>query len=288
LSIAAIVLPLSQWARGWVKVKVAKHLFEHRYDYRAEWLGFTETLGRSGEDAPPLSDRIVKALSDISDAPGGLLLVAEAGGAIGETASYNWAAGHSPASDSSIADATGHGHDQTRKNSACRAQRWAGCGRAKPVPLLAVSATWVACSASRLALPRSSAAAYGTPGVSASAYIRRRSALCFLSSRRVTPSSAGRSVASRRSRSTAAAASPMARHDVSSPPVPPRGDNIYGGASELTRGGPTPLPGRRGPEPPQNTSPPANSPVPGCSYGKKPGSVNALATFCVNLSVTVP
>ena len=99
LSIAAIVLPLSQWARGWVKVKVAKHLFEHRYDYRAEWLGFTETLGRSGEDAPPLSDRIVKALSDISDAPGGLLLVAEAGGAIGETASYNWAAGHSPASD---------------------------------------------------------------------------------------------------------------------------------------------------------------------------------------------
>jgi hypothetical protein len=46
LSVAAVVLPLSQWARGWVKVKVAKHLFEHRYDYRSEWLGFTETLGR--------------------------------------------------------------------------------------------------------------------------------------------------------------------------------------------------------------------------------------------------
>ena len=28
--------------------KLAKHLFEHRYDYRTEWLRFTETLGRAG------------------------------------------------------------------------------------------------------------------------------------------------------------------------------------------------------------------------------------------------
>ena len=99
LSVAAVVLPLSQWARGWVKVKVAKHLFEHRYDYRAEWLGFTETLGRSGEDAPPLGDRIVKALADISDAPGGLLLTADSSGAVAEAASFNWIGTRSPSSD---------------------------------------------------------------------------------------------------------------------------------------------------------------------------------------------
>ena len=30
---------------------LAKHLFEHRYDYRKEWLRFTDTLGRAGPDA---------------------------------------------------------------------------------------------------------------------------------------------------------------------------------------------------------------------------------------------
>ena len=42
---------LSERARGWIKVKLSKHLFEHRYDYRSEWLRFTETLGRSGPEA---------------------------------------------------------------------------------------------------------------------------------------------------------------------------------------------------------------------------------------------
>jgi len=98
LSVAALILPLSQWARGWVKVKLAKHLFEHRYDYRAEWLGFTDTLGRSGEDAPPLGDRIVKALADIADAPGGLLLVSDAG-TIAVAASSNWTGKHPPVGD---------------------------------------------------------------------------------------------------------------------------------------------------------------------------------------------
>jgi putative PEP-CTERM system histidine kinase len=80
MTVAAMVLIPSARARGWVKVKLAKHLFEHRYDYRTEWLRFTETLGRAGPDAPPLSERIVKAFADIVDAPGGMLLVSESGG----------------------------------------------------------------------------------------------------------------------------------------------------------------------------------------------------------------
>jgi putative PEP-CTERM system histidine kinase len=90
MTIAAMVLLPSARARGWMKVKVAKHLFEHRYDYRTEWLRFTETLGRAGPDAPPLSERIVKAFADIVEAPGGLLLVSDGGRGLSVGASVNW------------------------------------------------------------------------------------------------------------------------------------------------------------------------------------------------------
>jgi putative PEP-CTERM system histidine kinase len=91
LSTAALVL--SRRAHGWMKVELAKHLFEHRYDYRAEWLRFTETLGRAGADALPLSERIIKAFADIVDAPGGILLVNDSR-AITAAASWNWPEPH--------------------------------------------------------------------------------------------------------------------------------------------------------------------------------------------------
>jgi len=93
LAAGAIVLPLSEWARGWVKVKLAKHIFEHRYDYRTEWLQFTETLGRAEPEAPPLGERLIKAFADIVDATGGLLLVNESG-TITTAASWNWPGAH--------------------------------------------------------------------------------------------------------------------------------------------------------------------------------------------------
>ena len=98
MMITTAVLVLSQWARGWVKVKLAKHLFEHRYDYRTEWLRFTETLGRVGRDAPPLSERIIKAFADIVDAPGGLLLVSDGGSSISVAAEWSWPAAN-PSAD---------------------------------------------------------------------------------------------------------------------------------------------------------------------------------------------
>jgi putative PEP-CTERM system histidine kinase len=89
MTVGAMVVIPSARARGWLKVNLAKHLFEHRYDYRAEWLRFAETLGRSGPDAPPLSERIVKAFADIADVTGGLLLVGESG-RLTVGASWNW------------------------------------------------------------------------------------------------------------------------------------------------------------------------------------------------------
>jgi putative PEP-CTERM system histidine kinase len=88
--VAAMVLVPSPRARSWAKVKIAKHLFEHRYDYRAEWLRFTETLGGSGPEARPLGERVVKAFADILDAPGGLLVESDSSGAFVTGASLNW------------------------------------------------------------------------------------------------------------------------------------------------------------------------------------------------------
>ena len=90
MTVAAMVLIPSARARGWVKVKLAKHLFEHRYDYRTEWLRFTGTLGRAGPEAPPLSERIVKAFADIVDAPGGLLLVSDGGRGLAVASATHW------------------------------------------------------------------------------------------------------------------------------------------------------------------------------------------------------
>jgi putative PEP-CTERM system histidine kinase len=90
MTLSAMVILPSAKARAWAKVKLAKHLFEHRYDYRAEWLRFADTVGRSGPNAPPLAERLVKAFADIVDAPGGLLLVADEHGAISEAADWNW------------------------------------------------------------------------------------------------------------------------------------------------------------------------------------------------------
>jgi putative PEP-CTERM system histidine kinase len=90
MTVAAMVLLPSNRARGWAKVKIAKHFFEHRYDYRTEWLRFTETIGAIGPKAPPLGQRVIKAFADILDAPGGLLLVADENGSIEPAAAWNW------------------------------------------------------------------------------------------------------------------------------------------------------------------------------------------------------
>ena len=97
MMILVAVLVLSEWARSWVKVKLAKHLFEHRYDYRTEWLRFTETVGQAGANAAPLGERIIKAFADIVDSPGGLLLVSDGASALDVAAEWNWPGPHPPA-----------------------------------------------------------------------------------------------------------------------------------------------------------------------------------------------
>ncbi len=72
-TLGLLALP-SRRVRGWLKVTLVKHLFRHRYDYRSEWLRFAQTIGRAGEHAPPLEERAVQAIAQITDSPAGLLL----------------------------------------------------------------------------------------------------------------------------------------------------------------------------------------------------------------------
>jgi putative PEP-CTERM system histidine kinase len=97
MTVGAMVVIPSARVRGWLKVKLAKHLFEHRYDYRSEWLRFTQTLGRAGPEAPPLTERIVKAFADVIDAPGGMLLISDGGRGVTVAASWNWSCANPPA-----------------------------------------------------------------------------------------------------------------------------------------------------------------------------------------------
>lgn len=90
MTLTAVILLPSGRARAWLRVILAKHLFQHRYDYREEWLRFTGTMSLLGEDAAPVEDRIVRAIADIADSPAGLLLVLEANSRFTAAASWNW------------------------------------------------------------------------------------------------------------------------------------------------------------------------------------------------------
>ena len=91
MTVAALLMLPSARLRAWLRVTIAKHLFEHRYDYRQEWLRFTDTIGRSGAQSGSLEERVVKALADIGGAPGGLLLAADDAYRLSFAGRWNWA-----------------------------------------------------------------------------------------------------------------------------------------------------------------------------------------------------
>lgn len=95
-AVAIIVLP-SRRARSWLKVMLAKHFFQHRYDYRQEWLRFTRTIGSGGEQALPLGERIVQAVGDVTTSSAGLLLTPGEHGDLTLAARWNWRDAQVPA-----------------------------------------------------------------------------------------------------------------------------------------------------------------------------------------------
>ncbi len=87
--LALITLP-SRRIRGWLRVTLTKHLFQHRYDYREEWLRFTRTISQDGSGTAPLQERVVQAMADITDSPAGLLLTPGDHGELVLAARWRW------------------------------------------------------------------------------------------------------------------------------------------------------------------------------------------------------
>lgn len=87
---ASMIFLPSRRLRGWLRVTLAKHLFQHRYDYRSEWLRFTRTIAENSGDRASLEERVIRAVADITDSPGGLLLTPSEAGPFELAASWQW------------------------------------------------------------------------------------------------------------------------------------------------------------------------------------------------------
>jgi putative PEP-CTERM system histidine kinase len=88
--VAALLLLPSGRFRAWLKVKVVKNFFQHRYDYRVEWLRFTDTIGRPGDTSDTVHVRVIKAVADITESTAGLLLMPNDGNRLVLQAHWNW------------------------------------------------------------------------------------------------------------------------------------------------------------------------------------------------------
>jgi putative PEP-CTERM system histidine kinase len=89
MSLAAMLVVPSGRFKAWLNVVIAKNFFQHRYDYRVEWMRFAETIGFPSEGAP-FHERVIKSLADIFDAPAGLLLTRDDESRLVLQARWNW------------------------------------------------------------------------------------------------------------------------------------------------------------------------------------------------------
>jgi putative PEP-CTERM system histidine kinase len=90
MSLAAMIFMPSGRFRALLNVFIAKHFFQHRYDYRSEWMRFADTIGFPSQEADPFHERVIKSLADIFDSPAGLLLTRDDESRLVLQARWNW------------------------------------------------------------------------------------------------------------------------------------------------------------------------------------------------------
>ncbi len=83
-----VVLLFSGSQRARLRVFINKHLFPYRYDYRREWLRFTQALSSAG-GVMDLGQSVIKALADLVESSGGVLWLADASGRFSMNARLN-------------------------------------------------------------------------------------------------------------------------------------------------------------------------------------------------------
>ena len=103
-SVGALAILPSRRTQGWLRVTLAKHFFQHRYDYRAEWLRFTRTIGQGSANTALLEERVIQAVADITDSPAGLLLTNGDHGQLVLAARWSWPTVDVPAEALAVED----------------------------------------------------------------------------------------------------------------------------------------------------------------------------------------
>ena len=96
MSVAALLVLPSGPFKAWLNVILVKNFFQHRYDYRSEWMRFADTIGFPSPDAAPFYERVIKSLADIFESPGGLILVPDDEGRLTLQARWNWSTAQVP------------------------------------------------------------------------------------------------------------------------------------------------------------------------------------------------
>jgi putative PEP-CTERM system histidine kinase len=94
-------LALSGSARASLRVYLGKHFFRYRYDYREEWLRFTQTL--SAQRSPQqMGEQVIRGLAEMLESPaGGLWLKSPNDAALRQTARWNMAQCDEPEDETS-------------------------------------------------------------------------------------------------------------------------------------------------------------------------------------------
>ncbi len=90
MSLSALLILPSGRFKAWLNVFIAKNFFQHRYDYRSEWMRFADTIGFPSAEAAPFHERVVKSLADIFESPAGLLMVPDEQQRLSLQARWNW------------------------------------------------------------------------------------------------------------------------------------------------------------------------------------------------------
>ena len=86
--LAAVVL-VSPRFRAALRVAIAKNFFAYKYDYRQEWLRFIGTVSQTGDGHGQLSERVVQAVCEVVDSPGGALFAPSDDGGFDLVARWN-------------------------------------------------------------------------------------------------------------------------------------------------------------------------------------------------------
>lgn len=84
-----LVVVFSGSARARLRVFLSKHFFRYRYDYREEWLRFTQSL-TTGNPGMQVCERSIEAIARLVESPAGVLWLRREDGAFHRAAYWNW------------------------------------------------------------------------------------------------------------------------------------------------------------------------------------------------------